>query len=57
MKTHEIISISRVVISACLLILSGWLAVDSIGGWGWFLLTAILIFPNQVNIDFREGKK
>lgn len=57
MKTNEIVCISRVVISTFLLILSGWLATTNTNDWGWFLFVVVIIFPNQINIDFREGKK
>jgi hypothetical protein len=55
MNINEGVAVSRAVISAGLLIASGYMAVQGVTGWGWFLFCSILIFPSQINVDFRES--
>lgn len=55
MNIKEVVAVSRVVISTGLLVAAGYMAIQGVNGWGWFLFIALLVFPSQINVDFREN--
>ena len=55
MTLREKLEVTRVIVSVFLLITAIYGVFNSSVGWGWFLLVGAVLYPSQINIDFRES--
>lgn len=54
MNLKERLEITRVVVAILLMMIAIAGMFDSNEGWVWFLISGVIIYPSQINIDLRE---
>ena len=54
MSLKDKLDITWVTVAVCLLLISAFLVVNSMDGWGWFLFVGAVAYPDKVNIEFKE---
>lgn len=54
LNLKEKFDVTRVVVACLLLIVSVFVAVSNVDGWGYYLVAGVFLYPSQINIDFRE---
>lgn len=54
MTFKEKLEVTRVVIAVLLLTVCVFLVFDNKDGWGWFMFCGMFLYPQQINLDFRE---
>ncbi len=50
----EKLEVTRVIIALLLLITAIYGSLEYATGWGWFLIAGTILYPTNINIDFRE---
>lgn len=53
-RFKESLEITRVLVAIFMLVTSVFGFIGDLVGWGWYLLAGIVIYPSQINIDFRD---